>query len=136
MFFSVGSFRSEVQLRKRLTAEVSLRTLFVGTQAALGQVQRIQGVEEFLLPFGSGEVINSSDGPKLQFHAAEAQDSGLTKVEPTSGGQQRPEFARPLRQVDHAADPAQLQVCALSGRVAVQILPPALPSSPDDVPCL
>ena len=106
------------------------------TQTAPGKITGGQGMEQFLLPFGSGEVIDSSDEPKLQFHAAEAEDSGLTKVEPTSGGQQRPEFARPLRQVDHAADPAQLQVCALSGRVAVQILPPALPSSPDDVPCL
>ena len=106
------------------------------TQTAPGKITGVQGMEQFLLPFGSGEVINSSDEPKLQFHAAEAEDSGLTKVEPTSGGQQRPEFARPLPQVDHAADPAQLQVCALSGRVAVQILPPALPSSPDDVPCL
>src|SRR6516162_1942005 len=54
--FSVGLFRSEVQVRERLAAEVSLRTLFVGTQAALGQVQSILGVEEFLLSFGSGEV--------------------------------------------------------------------------------
>ena len=52
--FSVGadSFRSQVQLRDRLTAEVSFRPLFVRSQTAPGEVQGITGMEEFLLPGG------------------------------------------------------------------------------------
>ena len=50
-------------------------------------------------------------------------------MEPGRGGQQRPKFARPVGQVEHARDAVEVEFSLLAGRPALQVQPGAVPDA-------
>jgi hypothetical protein len=84
--------------------------------------------QHLLSPPGDS-FTNISSRPGFNLHFPEPKHSALSEMEPGRGGQQRPEFARPVGQVEHARDAVEVEFGLLAGRPALQIQPGAVPDA-------